>query len=120
MRSTSLTKLTATALAAAAIVPAAAMGADVNVESLSLSKATKHSATVNFQTDDALPRRAGGGINGTVSFDGGSFSIATTSHADNRYTSWVKTRRNLKAGMKFKVRIAIDGQAPIVRTLRLK
>lgn len=119
MRTSSLTKLAATALAAAAFVPSAAM-ADVDVAKISLDRATKHSATLNFQTDDALPRRSGGGINGTVRFDGGSFSIATTSNEDNVYTSWLKSRKNLKAGMKFTVRIAIDGQAPIVRTLKLR
>jgi hypothetical protein len=39
-------------------VPTAALAAAIDVESASLLKATKYQATVNFPTDEALPRRA--------------------------------------------------------------
>jgi len=85
-----------------------------------LSKAIAHQATLMFQTDAPLPRRDGGGIKASVEFDRGVSSVATSSHDDKRYTSWLKTNKTLKSGMSFKVKIKIDGQDAIVRTVRVR
>jgi hypothetical protein len=87
---TTLTKLTASLLAAGALVPAAAMAADIKLdERPTLTAQSKRNATVTFSTD--MP-----------------------------YFSRVQLRKPLKAGQTYKVRIAIDGQEPIVRTLRVR
>ncbi len=117
----SLTKLTASALAAGALVPAAAMAADIKLDERPyITAQSKHNATVTFSTDEPLPRRDGGGIKGTVRFDGGSYSIGTSDQEDFTYFSWVKTKKALKSGQSYKVRISIDGQDPIVRTVRVR
>ena len=121
MPRTSLTKLTASFLAAGALVPAAALAADIELdERPTLIAQSKRDATVTFSTDAPLPRRDGGGIKGTVWFDNGSYSIGTSNQQDFTYFSRVKLRKPLKAGQTYKVRIAIDGQEPIVRTLRVR
>jgi hypothetical protein len=117
----SLSKLTASALAAGALLPAAALAADISLdERPTLIPQSKHRATVTFSTDKPLPRRDGGGIKATVRFDGGSYSVGTSDQEDFTYFSWVKTKKTLKPGQAYKVRIAIDGEEPIVRTLRVK
>lgn len=121
MPRTSLTKLTASFLAAGALVPAAALAADIKLdERPTLTVQAKRQATVTFSTDKPLPRRDGGGIKGSVRFAGGQYSIGTSDQDDFTYFSWVKTKKNLKPGQAFKVRIAIDGQDPIVRTVRVR
>ncbi len=121
MARTTLTKLTASLLAAGALVPAAAMAADVKLdERPTLTAQSKRQATVTFSTDAPLPRREGGGIKGSVTFAGGQYSIGTSDQKKFTYFSWVKTKKPLKAGQTYKVRIAIDGQEPIVRTIRYR
>ncbi len=121
MARTTLTKLTASLLAAGALVPAAAMAADVKLdERPTLTAQSKRQATVMFSTDKPLPRRDGGGIKGTVRFDNGSYSIGTSDQKKFTYFSRVQLRKPLKAGQTYRVRIAIDGQDPIVRTLRVR
>ena len=121
MPRTSLTKLTASFLAAGALVPAAALAADIKLdERPTLTAQSKRNATVTFSTDKPLPRRDGGGIKATVRFDGGSYSVGTSDQEDFTYFSWVKTKKTLKPGQAYKVRIAIDGEEPIVRTMRVK
>ena len=121
MRTSSLTKLAASALAAAAIVPAAALAADIELDgAVSLTKASTHQANVVFQTESALPRGNGGIIDGSVRFDGGKFSIRTSSHEDNRYISTVKTSKDLAAGKRYAVRIVVDGETIAVKNLRLE
>ena len=121
MPRTTLAKLTASLLAAGALVPAAAMAADITLdERPTLTAQSKRNATVTFSTDAPLPRRDGGGIKGTVRFDNGSYSIGTSDQQDFTYFSRVKLRKPLKAGQTYKVRIAIDGQDPIVRTIRYR
>ena len=117
----SLTKLTAAALAAGALVPAAALAADIKLdERPTITVQAKHRATVTFSTDQALPRRKGGGIQGSLRFNNGQYSIGTSDQEDFTYFSWVKTKKALKAGQTYKVSINIDGQDPIVRTVRVR
>ena len=121
MPRTTLTKLTASLLAAGALVPAAAMAADITLdERPTLTAQSKRNATVTFSTDKPLPRRDGGGIKGSVRFDNGSYSIGTSDQKKFTYFSWVKTKKPLKAGGTYRVRIAIDGQDPIIRTIRYR
>ena len=121
MPRTTITKLTASLLAAGALVPAAAMAADIKLdERPTLTAQSKRQATVTFSTDKPLPRRDGGGIKGSVRFDNGQYSIGTSDQKKFTYFSWVQLRKPLKAGQTYRVRIAIDGQDPIVRTLRVR
>ncbi len=120
-----LTTLTATALAAAALAPAAASAADVELRgapTLRLVAGETDQAELRFATDEALPRRANGGITANVRFsDQGVSSIATHSrHGRNPvYASYVRSARTLTVGRRYTVRIVIPGQDAIVRTVKL-
>ncbi len=121
MRRTTIATLTASLLAAGALAPAAASAADIKLdERPKLTAQNKRNATVTFSTDKPLPRREGGGIDGSLRFDGGQYSMGTSDQKKYTYFSWVKLRKPLKAGQTYKVRIAIDGQDPIVRTIRVR
>jgi len=116
-----ITKLTASALAAGALIPAAAMAADIDlVGKPTLDQASAHQATVAFQTDKPLPRGKGGIIAGRVAFKGKLFTIKTSSQQDNRYLSIVRSERRLERGQRYGVRIYVDSRAAFLRTLTLR
>ena len=120
-RTTTLTKLTASLLAAGALVPAAALAADIKLDERPyITVQSKHQATVTFSTDAPLPRRDGRGIAATLRFKDGSYSIGTSDRKDHTYFSWVKTKKALKQGQAYKVTIKVEGQEPIVRMVRVR
>ncbi len=120
-----LTTLTATALAAAALAPAAASAADVELRgapTLRLVAGETKQAALTFATDEALPRRANGGITAQVRFsDQGASSIGSNGRHGNdpKYVSYVRSAKTLTVGRKYTVRIVIPGQDAIVRQVKL-
>ena len=118
MHRKTITKLAATALAVAAAAPAVAL-ADVELASApKLTQASAHQATLSFTTEDALPR-SNGAVDGKVRFGGRSYTIGTSSHDDNRYFARLK-RSQWKEGATYTVTIAIAGEEPVVRRVRLR
>jgi hypothetical protein len=117
-----LTTTTAAILAAAALVPAAAMASDVELRGApTLRQAGAHTATLTFAVDDRLPRRDDGGLAATVKFREGASSIASWGRHghDYKYRSTVRTGDALVVGKKYRVRIVVAGQRPIVRLVKL-
>ena len=113
-----ISKLAAIALAAAAAAPAVAL-ADVDLASSpKLIQASAHQATLSFTTEEALPR-SNGAVDGKVRFGGRSYTIGTSSHDDNKYFARLK-RSQWKHGATYTVAIAIAGEEPIVRRVRLR
>jgi hypothetical protein len=124
-RRTALTALTV--VAAAAPAAAIAAPADGTVElrgapTLRLVAGAPDRATLRFATDEALPRRADGAIQAQVRFsDQGATSIGRDGRhgRDRTYVSYVRSARTLTVGRRYTVRIVVDGQAAIVRQVKL-
>jgi hypothetical protein len=77
-------------------------------------------AQVIFETDRALPRKARGGIDATVRFQGGTTSVATYRKSiANSYTSTVRGQKAL-AGGHYKLTIKVAGQPAYTTKVTLR
>ena len=117
---TRLTKITASALAVAALAPATAL-ADAELRGApTLRQASANTATLTFAVDDKLPRKANGSIDARVRFKGGVSSIASWGRHgnDHKYRATVRAD-GLTAGRKYRVTILVAGEDPIVRQVKL-
>lgn len=111
-----LRTLTATALAAAAILPATA-SAKVDLGSaISLRTVNSHEATVRFASD-ALPR--GARIVMAPGKRPGALRKVGRHGDDTRYVSTVKSKHRFRVGTRYTVRLEIPGQNDIVRKVKL-
>jgi hypothetical protein len=115
--------VTASLLAAAALAPAAASAADVRLGGApTLRLVDTHHAQLRFASD-RLPRKANGAIDARVTFAGGqrvsALKPAGRHGKDVVYTARVTSRKPLRVGTKYTVRIKVDDQAPIVRKVKL-
>src|SRR3712207_3791482 len=89
-----LTTITAAVLATAALAPAAASAADVELHGApTLRQATANTATRTFAVDEKLPRKDNGGLAATVRFKGGVSSVASWGRhgRDYKYRATVKS-----------------------------
>jgi hypothetical protein len=109
--------LTASLLAIAALAPAAA-SADVQLGGApTLRLVDARHAELRFAAD-ALPRRASARLAGGRR----ASSLARTGRHghDVVYTARVTSRKDLRTGAKYTVRIEVPGQAAIVRLVKLR
>ena len=112
------TALTTSLLAAAALAPAVASAAPVDLGGqATLGQVDATPAELRFAAD-RLPRRAGGAVRARVRIAG---QRVAAPHADGRhgrevvYTARVTAPGGLQAGAKYAVRIEVPGQAALVR-----
>ncbi len=115
--------LTASLLAAAALVPTAASATDVRLGGApTLRLVDTNHAQLRFASD-RLPRKANGAIDARATFAGGqrvsALKPAGRHGKDVVYTARVTSRKPLRVGTKYTVRIKVDDQAPIVRKVKL-
>ncbi len=122
---TRLTKIAATALAVAATGPAVALAADAELRGQpTLEHRSAQTAELRFAVDDALPRKAGGGIDATAQLAGqarASLRLDGRHGDDPIYAGVVRSQRPLTIGRKYTVKITVKGMdEPIVRLVKLK
>jgi len=108
-------------LAVVAVAPAAASSATDNElrGQPTLTRLSDRSAELTFVTDQRVVRR-----DVRVKFSNHSTTRGVQADGrhgnDFRYTQDVRAVRDLRVGVKYTVRILIEGQAPIVRKVLLK
>jgi hypothetical protein len=116
------TALTAALLAAAALAPAAANAAHIELGGQpTLRELDATHAQLRFAAD-RLPRRVGGGVAARARIAGQRVGAlhATGRHGrDVVYTARVTARAGLRAGAKYAVRIEVPGRGAIVRLVKL-
>jgi hypothetical protein len=115
--------LTASLLAAAALAPAAASAADVQLGGQpTMRLVDTHHAQLRFASD-RLPRKANGAIDARITFAGGQrvsgLKRAGRHGRDVVYTARVTSKNALRVGTKYTVRIKVADQAPFVRKVKL-
>ena len=110
-----LKTLTASALAIAAMVPATASAADVELRGApSLRLVDSRQATLSFTSDERLPRKADGTYRIRIVFASGRQKVASVvargRHGDDhRYRARVTSTSDLRVGAKYTVRFGDDG-----------
>jgi hypothetical protein len=116
------TALTAALLAAAALAPAAANAAHIELGGQpTLRQLDATHAQLRFAAD-RLPRRVGGGVAARARIAGqrvGALHAAGRHGRDVVYTARVTAPAGLRAGAKYTVRIEIPGQRAIGRLVKL-
>ena len=119
-----LSTITASALAVAALTPAAALaGSGIELHGApTLRLVDRDHAKLTLVTSERLPRQADGGYKARLAVSGtrvGSIHAAGRHGRDFRYTGVFGAARTLKLGHKYTLRIRIAGQDDIVRTVKL-
>jgi hypothetical protein len=116
------TALAASLLAAAALAPAAASAAPVDLGGQpTLRQVDAHHAQLRFAAD-RLPRGAAGAVAARVRIAGqrvGALHVTGRHGRDVVYSARVTAPAGLRAGAKYTVRIEVRGQGAIVRLVEL-
>ena len=113
--------LTASALALAALAPAAASAAGVELRSApSMRLVDANHATLSFTTDERLPRNADGTNRIRIRFASANQKVtevvARGRHGDDyRYSARVTSTTDLRVGAKYTVRFGAGGVAHKVK-----
>jgi hypothetical protein len=113
--------ITASVLAVAALAPAAASAAGVQLAGApTLRVVNAEVAGVQIAVDRKLPRK-GSGVNVRITVDGRRVRRVETSgrHGDDFLYAGSLVRTGLEAGRKYTVRIALPGRKTIVRQVKL-
>ena len=122
-----LRKLSTTALAVTALVPATALAAQNDLRGAPQLRLTENStqhAELQFSTDRRLSRTASGTYRLRISFvlAGRRVSriVAAGQHGeDYRYVARVTSDRGLRVGRKYRVRFAFPGQETTTRLVKV-
>ena len=116
-----LKTLTTAALAVAALTPAAASAAGVELRGApSMRLVDAKQATMSFTTDERLPRNADGTRRIRIRFAGPNQKVTTVlargRHGDDyRYSARVVSTSDLRVGAKYTVRFGDEGVARKVK-----
>jgi hypothetical protein len=120
-------RLTAVALAATALVPAAAVAAGVHPHphlqgSPQMRIVDSHYATLNFAAD-RLPRTAAGKVDATITFVNGArvsgLKPTGTHGTDIKYSARVSSQRPLRLHAKYTVKFRLGDSGSVTRPVKL-
>ena len=124
---TSITRLTATALALTALAPAAALATGVHSNpqlggNPQMRLIDNHHATLNFASD-RLPRTAAGKVDAKITFVNGDrvtdIKPVGTHGTDIKYTAKVSSKSALKLHQKYTVKFRLGDSKPVQRLVKL-
>jgi hypothetical protein len=120
-------RITAVALTATALVPAAAVAAGVDSHpqlksSPQMRIVDAHHATLNFASD-RLPRTAAGKVDATITFVNGArvsgLKPNGTHGSDIKYIARVSSTRPLRQHAKYTVKFRLGDSSPVTRLVKL-